>query len=97
VGIRPVPRLSRVQPSDAWLIVVSNRLPLTLRKADGGWNTERSSGGLASAMNPLLRKGGGDWIGWAGDSQDEDKESRQAVLKEWRKRTAVSRSTCPKR
>jgi trehalose 6-phosphate synthase/phosphatase len=83
VGIQPVPELSRAQPSDARLIVVSNRLPLTLRKTDGGWNTERSSGGLASAMNPLLRKGGGDWIGWAGDSKDEDKESRDAVLKEW--------------
>jgi trehalose 6-phosphate synthase/phosphatase len=84
VGIQPVPRLSRVQPSDARLIVVSNRLPLTLRKTDGGWNTEPSSGGLASAMNPLLRKGGGDWIGWAGDSKDEDdKGSRESVLKEW--------------
>src|SRR5438094_10143257 len=50
------------------LIVVSNRLPLTLRKADGHWTTERSSGGLASAMNPILRRNGGDWIGWAGAS-----------------------------
>jgi hypothetical protein len=83
VGIQPVSRVSRVQPSDARLIVVSNRLPLTLRKTDGGWNTERSSGGLARAMNPLLRKGGGNWIGWAGDSEDEDKERREAVLKEW--------------
>src|SRR5205809_3195231 len=65
------------------LIVVSNRLPLTLRMADGHWTTERSSGGLASAMNPLLRRRGGDWIGWAGDRGDEDLKERSAVLQDW--------------
>ena len=67
----------------ARLIVVSNRLPLTLRKTDDGWTTERSSGGLASAMNPLLRQGGGDWIGWAGHSPEGDAESRRDVLAQW--------------
>jgi trehalose 6-phosphate synthase/phosphatase len=70
---------------DARLIVVSNRLPLTLRQVDGRWTTERSSGGLASAMNPLLRKRGGDWIGWAGDSREEDAEERAAILRQWRR------------
>jgi len=65
------------------LIVVSSRLPLTLRKADGRWTTERSSGGLASAMNPLLQRIGGDWIGWAGDSGEEDREDRRAILQDW--------------
>jgi trehalose 6-phosphate synthase/phosphatase len=83
VGIQSVSRLSAGQSSSARLIVVSNRLPLTLRKSDGGWSTERSSGGLASAMNPLLRKRGGDWIGWAGSNEEEDSESRRKVLEEW--------------
>ena len=65
------------------LIVVSNRLPLTLRKVEGRWTTERSSGGLANAMNPLLRRSGGDWIGWAGDSGEEDLEERRALLRDW--------------
>src|ERR1700731_3835389 len=66
------------------LLVVSNRLPLTLRKAeDGHWTTERSSGGLASAMNPILRDNGGDWIGWAGSSGQEDQAERNSVLQEW--------------
>lgn len=51
--------------------------------ADGHWITERSTGGLASAMNPLLRRRGGDWIGWAGDSGDENLEERSAVLQDW--------------
>jgi len=65
------------------LIVVSNRLPLTLRMVDGHWTTERSSGGLASAMNPLLRRRGGDWIGWANGTGDENLEERSAVLQDW--------------
>lgn len=80
---QPAARLSAVPSSGgARLIVVSNRLPLTLRKTDEGWSTERSSGGLASAMNPLLWKGGGDWIGWAGHGQERDTESRQRVLQQ---------------
>src|SRR5882762_9921639 len=65
------------------LIVVSNRLPLALRKIEGGWTTERSSGGLASAMNPLLRKRGGEWIGWPGDGGAADSEDRRAILQNW--------------
>ena len=60
MGLQPLSRVSAVQPSvGARLIVVSNRLPLTLRKTEDGWSTERSSGGLASAMNPLIRTVGG--------------------------------------
>jgi trehalose 6-phosphate synthase/phosphatase len=66
------------------LIVVSNRLPLTLRKQDGEWTTERSSGGLASAMNPLLARNGGIWIGWSGYSAPDAGEPR-AILEEWRR------------
>ena len=58
----------------ARIIVVSNRLPLTLKRTGQGWDTTRSSGGLASAMNPLLGKAGGEWIGWAGDSGGEDSQ-----------------------
>ena len=65
------------------LIVVSNRLPLTLQKTEEGWRTVRSSGGLASAMNPLLAKTSGDWIGWAGDIEPDEGEERRAILAEW--------------
>jgi trehalose 6-phosphate synthase/phosphatase len=66
------------------LVVVSNRLPLTLQKNDAGhWVTEKSSGGLASAMNPLLRRSGGIWIGWSGDTGEDDSEERRAVLQDW--------------
>ena len=37
------------------LIVVSNRLPLSLRRGPSGWVAEPSSGGLASALGPILK------------------------------------------
>jgi trehalose 6-phosphate synthase/phosphatase len=84
MSLRPVPNLTIMQPrSGARLIVVSNRLPLTLQKTAEGWTTSKSSGGLASAMNPLLRQNGGDWIGWAGDSGEKDMQERRAILAEW--------------
>ena len=49
------------------LLVVSNRLPLSVRRVkDGVWRTEASSGGLQSAMNPIIERRGGLWIGWPG-------------------------------
>src|SRR5437870_4513126 len=65
------------------LVVVSNRLPLTLRKAGGHWTTERSSGGLASAMAPVLRKTGGIWIGWSGDAGESGGDERKIILQDW--------------
>src|SRR6186997_598237 len=58
--------------SEGRLIVVSNRLPLTLRRAGEAWRTERSSGGLASALDPVLKRTRGLWLGWPGDSAGED-------------------------
>jgi trehalose 6-phosphate synthase/phosphatase len=64
------------------LLVVSNRLPVTLR-ATGGWRSERSSGGLATAMNPMLKRFGGLWIGWPGESDHIGDPARQAIVDRW--------------
>lgn len=84
MGQQPVTRFPVARPSEgARLIVVSNRLPLTLQRTETGWATARSSGGLASAMNPFLKKGGGDWIGWPGDAGEQGNPERRAILVEW--------------
>jgi trehalose 6-phosphate synthase/phosphatase len=49
------------------LIVVSNRLPITLEETAEGWVGKPSSGGLATAMDPILNEHGGTWIGWPGE------------------------------
>lgn len=49
------------------LVVVSNRLPFAFRRgAAGEWIAEPGSGGLVSALMPVLRDRGGTWIGWPG-------------------------------
>jgi trehalose 6-phosphate synthase/phosphatase len=53
------------------LIVASNRLPVTLtRGEDGAYRIESGSGGLVSALLPVLRDRGGIWVGWPGISGD---------------------------
>ena len=49
------------------LIIVSNRLPVVLARSEGGtWRARPGSGGLVTAMAPVLRNRGGSWIGWTG-------------------------------
>ena len=50
------------------LIVVSNRLPYSFRRASRGWRAQPGSGGLVTALLPVLRDRGGTWIGWPGAS-----------------------------
>jgi len=48
-------------------VVVANRLPIDMeRLPDGGTTWKRSPGGLVTALEPLLRKHRGAWIGWPG-------------------------------
>ena len=48
------------------VLVVSNRLPLTLQRGPDGLELRRSSGGLVSALEPVLSRRGGTWVGWPG-------------------------------
>ncbi len=62
------------------LIIVSNRLPVVLKKEkDGRWSTVAGSGGLVTALAPVLRDRGGLWIGWPGTFKTLDKESEEAL------------------
>ncbi|MGO9269213.1 MAG: bifunctional alpha,alpha-trehalose-phosphate synthase (UDP-forming)/trehalose-phosphatase [Terriglobia bacterium] len=53
------------------LVIVSNRLPVSLREEQGRWEFTESPGGLASGLRAYLRSGevrGSDyvWVGWPG-------------------------------
>ena len=49
------------------LIVVSNRLPFAFKRAARGrWHATPGSGGLVTALLPVLRSRGGLWVGWPG-------------------------------
>lgn len=50
------------------MIVISNRLPFAVRRcADGIDEVVPGSGGLVTALGPVMRARGGAWIGWPGD------------------------------
>ncbi len=60
------PALKR--PRAGRLVVVSNRLPYSFQRAGGKLRAEPASGGLVSALLPVLRSRGGVWIGWPGEA-----------------------------
>ncbi|MBC7517545.1 MAG: trehalose-6-phosphate synthase [Microbacteriaceae bacterium] len=48
-------------------VVVSNRLPVDrVIAADGSGSWHPSPGGLVTALEPVMRRRGGAWVGWAG-------------------------------
>jgi trehalose 6-phosphate synthase len=61
---------------DSDFVVVANRLPVDLeRLPDGTTAWKRSPGGLVTALEPLLRRRRGAWVGWPGvvdDGADEN-------------------------
>jgi trehalose 6-phosphate synthase len=55
------------------MVCISNRLPIVLNKSEDGWSVTPASGGLVSALDPVLRNRGGMWIGWPGTAETDDK------------------------
>ncbi|CAI7576952.1 hypothetical protein N7533_001298 [Penicillium manginii] len=56
------------------LIIVSNRLPLSIKRVDGTFQSSLSSGGLVTSLSGLCKSTQFQWFGWPGlevkDSQD---------------------------
>jgi len=60
-------------PGSADFVVVANRLPIDMeRLPDGSKTWKRSPGGLVTALEPLLRRRRGAWIGWPGVPDTDD-------------------------
>ncbi len=54
------------------LVVVSNRLPVSIEStSDIDVTAKPSAGGLVTAMRPVLERAGGIWVGWPGVEADE--------------------------
>jgi trehalose 6-phosphate synthase len=60
-----------LSPLSHRLLVVSNRLPIVLERKKDQWTLKPGSGGLVSALAPVLSNRGGVWIGWPGLALDE--------------------------
>ncbi|KAI8911917.1 glycosyltransferase family 20-domain-containing protein [Powellomyces hirtus] len=58
------------------LIVISNRLPVTIKqKDDNSWDFSMSSGGLVSALSGLAKEMKFTWIGWPGLDVPKDQQA----------------------
>jgi trehalose 6-phosphate synthase len=51
------------------LVLVSNRIPITIHSENGKLTGHPSSGGLVSALEPLLKQHGGVWVGSGGTEE----------------------------
>lgn len=53
--------------SDTRLLIISNRLPLTIKRTDDGqYNFSMSSGGLVTGLSGLSKTMSYEWYGWPG-------------------------------
>ncbi|KAL3469298.1 glycosyl transferase [Aspergillus californicus] len=61
------------------LIIVSNRLPLSLKKVDGGYESSLSSGGLVTALSGVSNSTNVHWFGWPGTNIEDEEERKTAA------------------
>jgi trehalose 6-phosphate synthase len=48
------------------LLIISNRLPTVITQDQDEWSVKPGTGGLVTALAPVMRKNQGVWIGWPG-------------------------------
>lgn len=61
------------------ILLVSNRLPVTVQRSAEGLEVTRSSGGLATGLAGIHADSGGAWIGWPGHSEALSAEEELAL------------------
>jgi trehalose 6-phosphate synthase/phosphatase len=59
-----------METSKKRLIVVSNRLPIVITQQEAQWQITPGSGGLVTALAPVMKRNEGLWIGWPGCGED---------------------------
>ena len=62
-----MPSVENPEDSDSRLLLVSNRLPITIKRSDDGkYDFSMSSGGLVSGLSGLSKLTTFRWYGWPG-------------------------------
>lgn len=65
------------------VIIVSNRLPLSVKKVDGVLQFSQSVGGLATGLSSYVKNRKNKWIGWPGIASDElTEDDKMAIVVE---------------
>ncbi|MEA1871840.1 MAG: bifunctional alpha,alpha-trehalose-phosphate synthase (UDP-forming)/trehalose-phosphatase [Chloroflexota bacterium] len=63
------------------LLIVSNRLPLTIQEKKGDLNVEPSVGGLATGLRSWYKSSPSIWIGWAGIGRKKIKREKDIMAR----------------
>ncbi|MFL5473653.1 MAG: hypothetical protein ACJ8AM_14970, partial [Gemmatimonadales bacterium] len=64
------------------VIIVANRLPVTVSPTDTGVEVQKSTGGLATGLLRPHEQSGGVWIGWSGSTQEDLSEQQRKELEQ---------------
>ncbi|MDH5654922.1 MAG: bifunctional alpha,alpha-trehalose-phosphate synthase (UDP-forming)/trehalose-phosphatase [Spirochaetia bacterium] len=64
------------------LLIISNRLPVTVKAGENGPEAIPSSGGLSTGLKGPFEKSGGLWIGWPGDLSSFNDSEKKKIYKE---------------
>lgn len=64
------------------IIIISNRLPVTVEKINKTLRYRESIGGLATGLRSIHKKGKSLWIGWCGIPSDELKTNEKKIIKD---------------
>ncbi len=62
------------------VIIVSNRLPVTVSKREGRFHFSPSAGGLATGLASFYRDKGGVWLGWPGVSAESARGREEEII-----------------
>ncbi|PKX93418.1 trehalose-6-phosphate synthase [Aspergillus novofumigatus IBT 16806] len=71
------------------LIIVSNRLPVSVKRTDGSYQSSLSSGGLVTSLSGLTKSTEFRWFGWPGLEVPEKKD-RELVAQSLDEHNAVA-------
>jgi trehalose 6-phosphate synthase/phosphatase len=61
-------------------IIVSNRLPISLRHRKGKFEFNPSAGGLATGLGSIYKEGENIWIGWPGNTVDDPGQRDEIIV-----------------
>jgi trehalose 6-phosphate synthase/phosphatase len=63
------------------LVIVSNRLPVVIRRSGGTLELQATTGGLATGLSSFYDKRKMAWVGWPGNMKPENRETVRRRLK----------------
>ena len=73
----------------ARVVIVSNRLPISVSRVDGGLAVARSSGGLATGLASVHQDGDSVWIGWPGHSETLSPDEEASLARQYQELKVV--------